>query len=73
VGRGAQNFLRQANRTPLHGFLDLRYEVVDELVKAGLDWGAIHLGDQSGDVMHFETPHSDPLAVRLLRIIHANR
>jgi hypothetical protein len=68
VGRGTQNFLRNANRTPLNGFLDLRYEVVDALVRANLQWGAIHLGNESGDIMHFETPHNDPLGLRLLRL-----
>lgn len=55
-----------SRRSPLNGFLDLRFDVVDALTQQNLLWGATQLGLQSGDVMHFETPHNDPLARVLL-------
>jgi len=44
-----------AGRTPLAGFLNLRKELVLAMVGAGLSWGAIDFGGESGDIMHFDT------------------
>ena len=41
-------------RHPEQGFLDLPEELVVALRSAGLRWGAIDFGPQSGDVMHFD-------------------
>jgi hypothetical protein len=41
-------------RAPEFGFLSLRRELVIALTSQGLRWGAIHFGNESGDVMHFD-------------------
>lgn len=46
---------RYTGRSPLAGFLNLDKELVLALVGAGLTWGAIGFGAESGDIMHFDT------------------
>jgi hypothetical protein len=56
---GKQSERPQLTRNPLLGTFDLKKELVEELVAAGLRWGACELGRNSGDIMHFdlgETP-----------------
>jgi hypothetical protein len=44
-----------AGRSPLNGYLNLSWDVVNEFVSRGWVWGAIGFGTQSGDIMHFDT------------------
>lgn len=41
-------------RKPESGFLSIPREVVEALVAVGLTWGAVGLGGESGDIMHFD-------------------
>lgn len=41
-------------RAPERGFLTIRREIVLALAGQGLRWGAIDLGGESGDIMHFD-------------------
>jgi hypothetical protein len=43
-------------RAPELGFMNLRKDLVQALTDAGLRWGAVDFGAQSGDVMHFYLP-----------------
>lgn len=57
-------------RTPLSGFLDLQKDLVMAMVQAGLRWGAIGFGPESGDVMHFDLANQ-PVGQRMVRAINA--
>jgi N-acetylmuramoyl-L-alanine amidase len=50
----ARNAPAVRERDPARGFLMIRKEIVMGLTGAGLRWGAIHFGNESGDVMHFD-------------------
>ena len=52
--RGKQTEKPSHTRNPLVGTFDLAKELVEELVAAGLRWGACELGRNSGDMMHFD-------------------
>ncbi len=41
-------------RDPSNGFMTFDLEIVNKLCDHGFTWGAIGLGKESGDVMHFE-------------------
>jgi len=41
-------------RSPLNGYLDLSWNLIDGLVKNSFVWGAVGFGSESGDIMHFD-------------------
>jgi hypothetical protein len=41
-------------RSPLNGYLDLSWNLIDALVSNSLVWGAVGFGSESGDIMHFD-------------------
>ncbi len=55
-----------AARDPLSGFLSIRREIAEALSEQGLRWGAVDLGGQSGDIMHFDDGLG-PLAANIAR------
>ena len=53
----------QTTRNPTAGFLNMRRELVVALTDvAGLDWGLIDFGGESGDTMHFDVPKAERTA-----------
>ncbi len=43
-----------AGRSPLFGYMNLSWDLVNAFVTRGWVWGAIGFGVQSGDIMHFD-------------------
>lgn len=54
-------------RAPELGFLSIRKEVMMALSGAGLRWGAIDFGGESGDVMHFDDRLGEGAAIMRAR------
>lgn len=53
-GPASQGSPLLAGRSPLNGYLDLSDDVVNAMVSAGFMWGAVGMGSESGDIMHFD-------------------
>ena len=41
-------------RSPLNGYLDLSWNLINALVSKRFVWGAVGFGGASGDIMHFD-------------------